>query len=121
VRYANAAGTERVGDIVGTDEVDLKRDHISWVSPRHAHDEGEAGDRVVLQAPSGTEFDRLENVLPAHSRGTIPRTTWSGVLGRPTPTPKTSGMGRLCVPAMNDILPFMGIVLHTAARSDFAG
>src|SRR5947209_17068175 len=33
VRYANEAGTERVVSIVGTDEVDLKRNHISWVSP----------------------------------------------------------------------------------------
>src|SRR3954469_1169879 len=33
VRYANAAGTERVVSIVGTDEVDLHRNHISWVSP----------------------------------------------------------------------------------------
>src|SRR5512140_2293122 len=33
VRYANAAGTERVVSIVGVDEVDLHRHHISWVSP----------------------------------------------------------------------------------------
>jgi transcription elongation factor GreB len=33
VRYANPAGTERVVSIVGTDEVDLNRNHISWVSP----------------------------------------------------------------------------------------
>ncbi len=33
VRYANAAGTERVVSIVGVDEVDLNRNHISWVSP----------------------------------------------------------------------------------------
>ncbi len=33
VRYLNAAGTERVLSIVGTDEVDLDRNHISWVSP----------------------------------------------------------------------------------------
>src|ERR1039457_5779621 len=33
VRYANAAGVERVASIVGTDEVDLDRNHISWVSP----------------------------------------------------------------------------------------
>jgi transcription elongation factor GreB len=33
VRYANAAGTERVVSIVGTDEVNLNRKHISWVSP----------------------------------------------------------------------------------------
>jgi transcription elongation factor GreB len=56
VRYANAAGTERVVSIVGTDEVDLKRNHISWVSPLgRALMKSEAGDRVTLQAPGGTE------------------------------------------------------------------
>ncbi len=33
VRYRNAAGTERVVSIVGLDEVDLDRQHISWLSP----------------------------------------------------------------------------------------
>src|SRR5207247_4646047 len=33
VRYANAAGTERVVRIVGVDEIDLNRNHISWKSP----------------------------------------------------------------------------------------
>ena len=33
VRYANAAGAERVVIIVGVDEVDLDRSHISWISP----------------------------------------------------------------------------------------
>ncbi len=57
VRYANAAGTERVVSIVGTDEVDLNRNHISWVSPLgRALIKSTAGDRVVLQAPSGTEY-----------------------------------------------------------------
>ena len=57
MRYANAAGTERVVSIVGTDEVDLVRDHISWVSPlARALMKSAAGDRVVLQAPGGTEF-----------------------------------------------------------------
>src|SRR3954447_26912025 len=56
VRYANAAGTERVVSIVGTDEVDLNRKHISWVSPLgRALLKSAAGDRVVLQAPGGTE------------------------------------------------------------------
>jgi transcription elongation factor GreB len=56
VRYANAAGAERVVSIVGTDEVDLKRNHISWVSPlARALMKSAAGDSVVLQAPSGTE------------------------------------------------------------------
>ena len=57
VRYANAEGTERVVSIVGTDEVDLDRDHISWVSPlARALMKAEAGDRVVLHAPGGTEY-----------------------------------------------------------------
>ena len=56
VRYVNAAGTERVVSIVGTDEVDLNRNHISWVSPLgRALMKSEAGDSVVLQAPGGTE------------------------------------------------------------------
>jgi transcription elongation factor GreB len=56
VRYANAAGTERVVSIVGTDEVDLNRNHISWVSPLgRALMKSAAGDRVILEAPGGTE------------------------------------------------------------------
>jgi transcription elongation factor GreB len=56
VRYLNAAGTERVVSIVGTDEVDLDRNHISWVSPLgRALMKSAAGDRVVLEAPGGTE------------------------------------------------------------------
>jgi transcription elongation factor GreB len=56
VRYANAAGAERVVSIVGTDEVNLDRNHISWQSPlgralmRAAED-----DEVSLHAPGGTE------------------------------------------------------------------
>jgi transcription elongation factor GreB len=45
-----------VVSIVGTDEVDLDRDHISWVSPlARALMKSQAGDCVVLQAPGGTE------------------------------------------------------------------
>jgi transcription elongation factor GreB len=56
VRYANAEGAERVASIVGTDEVDLNRNHISWVSPLgRALMKSAAGDSVVLQAPGGTE------------------------------------------------------------------
>ena len=56
VRYANGAGVERVVSIVGTDEVDLNRNHISWVSPLgRALMKSEAGDSVVLHAPGGTE------------------------------------------------------------------
>ncbi len=56
VRYANAAGAERTVSIVGTDEVDLSRNHISWVSPLgRALMKSAAGDDVILQAPGGTE------------------------------------------------------------------
>ena len=57
VRYADAAGAERVVSIVGTDEVDLNRNHISWVSPLgRALMKSAAGDGVVLEAPGGTEY-----------------------------------------------------------------
>ena len=56
VRYANAAGAERTVSIVGTDEVDLNRNHISWVSPLgRALMKSSAGDDVVLQVPGGRE------------------------------------------------------------------
>ena len=56
VRYANAAGAERVVSVVGVDEVDLDRHHISWVSPlARALMKSKPGDRVVLRAPGTTE------------------------------------------------------------------
>ncbi|HEY6509986.1 MAG TPA: transcription elongation factor GreB [Vicinamibacterales bacterium] len=59
VRYANAAGTERVVSVVGMDEVDLDRNYISWVSPlARALTKAGVGDRVVLRAPGST--DHLE-------------------------------------------------------------
>lgn len=62
VRYVNSAGVERVVSIVGTDEVDLDRNHISWVSPLgRALLKSAEGDTVVLRAPGGTEeLDVLE-------------------------------------------------------------
>jgi transcription elongation factor GreB len=57
VRYANAAGVSRVVSIVGTDEIDLDRNHISWVSPLgRALMKSAAGDSVVLELPGGTEY-----------------------------------------------------------------
>jgi transcription elongation factor GreB len=56
VRYANAAGKERVVSIVGLDEVDLDRNHISWMSPlARALMKSGPGDRVILYAPGSTE------------------------------------------------------------------
>ena len=67
VRYANAAGAERVVSIVGTDEVDLNRNHISWVSPLgRALMKSTAGDRVILQAPGGTEYLTVLEVRYEH-------------------------------------------------------
>ena len=63
VRYVNAAGAERVVSIVGTDEVDLNRNHISWVSPLgRTLMKSAAGDSVVLHAPGGTEHLTLLEV-----------------------------------------------------------
>jgi len=67
VRYATASGTERTVAIVGTDEVDLTRNHISWVSPlARALMKAEAGDRVLLRAPGGTE--QLEVIEVSYQR-----------------------------------------------------
>jgi len=56
VRYANAAGTERVVRVVGLDEVDLDRYHISWMSPlARALMKSGPGDSVILHAPGTTE------------------------------------------------------------------
>jgi transcription elongation factor GreB len=56
VRYANAARTERTVSVVGVDEVDLHRNHISWMSPlARALMKAGPGDSVVLHAPGTTE------------------------------------------------------------------
>jgi transcription elongation factor GreB len=61
VRYATAGGDERVVRIVGVDEIDLERCHISWKSPlAHALMKSAPGDSVVVHAPGGS--DRLEIV-----------------------------------------------------------
>ncbi|MDA1184676.1 MAG: transcription elongation factor GreB [Acidobacteria bacterium] len=63
VRYANAAGTERVVSVVGRDEVDLDRNHISWASPlARALMQAGPGDCVLLHAPRGTEQLRVMDV-----------------------------------------------------------
>jgi transcription elongation factor GreB len=63
VRYVNAAGTEHVISIVGADEVDLDRRHISWLSPlARALMKSGPGDRVTLHAPAGTEHLQILEV-----------------------------------------------------------
>ena len=55
VRYVNGAGLEQVVSIVGADEVDLDRRHISWLSPlARALMTSGPGDRVALHAPAGS-------------------------------------------------------------------
>ncbi|MFN7920082.1 MAG: transcription elongation factor GreB [Bryobacteraceae bacterium] len=57
VRFENEAGTERVVSIVGPDEIDLERNHISWLSPLgRALMNSAEDDRVMLQAPGGTTY-----------------------------------------------------------------
>ncbi|HWB31758.1 MAG TPA: transcription elongation factor GreB [Acidobacteriaceae bacterium] len=63
VRYANAAGDERQVSIVGIDEIDLDRNHISWASPLgRTLMKAAEGDRVTLHAPGGTEHLTLLEV-----------------------------------------------------------
>jgi transcription elongation factor GreB len=56
VTYENASGVENSVTIVGIDEIDLKKNHISWISPlARALMKSRAGDTVVLRAPGGVE------------------------------------------------------------------
>jgi transcription elongation factor GreB len=63
VRYATSAGAERLICIVGRDEVDLDRHHISWLSPlARALMRSAPGDRVILHAPGGSEHLQILEV-----------------------------------------------------------
>ena len=63
VTYHDAAGHEHVVSIVGTDEVDLNRRYISWMSPlARALTKAKPGDRVVLRAPNKTEHLEIVDV-----------------------------------------------------------
>lgn len=56
VEYANGRGEDHTVTIVGVDEIDLKRGHISWISPlARALMKSRPGDTVVLRAPGGVE------------------------------------------------------------------
>src|SRR5215470_1081430 len=62
VRYATEAGDEREIMIVGVDEVDLARGHVSWISPiARALVKAREGDSVTVKTPAGEEtVDVLE-------------------------------------------------------------
>src|SRR5262245_50375553 len=89
VRYANAGDTERVVRIVGVDEIDLDRNHVSWKSPlARALMKSGPRDYVVLHAPGGTERRQALHVryegMPAEPFSPPP-----GAEAAPTPRPHT--------------------------------
>ena len=56
VTYARTNGDENTISIVGVDEIDLKRNYISWISPlARALMKARPGDTVTLRAPGGIE------------------------------------------------------------------
>lgn len=56
VTYAHANGNRNTVTIVGVDEIDIKRNHISWISPlARALMKARPGDAVTLRAPGGVE------------------------------------------------------------------
>lgn len=64
VRYADSQGVERVVSIVGVDEIDLERNHVSWVSPLgRALLKSTEGDSVTLHAPGGIEHLEIIEVV----------------------------------------------------------
>lgn len=63
VTYANRAGVERTVTIVGVDEVDPTRGHVSWISPvARALLKRAAGDTVPLATPAGVEEIEIVDV-----------------------------------------------------------
>jgi transcription elongation factor GreB len=91
VRYANAAGTERVVSVVGLDEVDLDRNYVSWLSPlARALMKSGPGDCVVLHAPGGTE--QLQILEVRYQRIPVePFTEPPGAEAAPMARPRTGG------------------------------
>ena len=56
VTTANAKNEERILKIVGVDEVDLTKGHVSWISPiAKALLKAEEGDVVKMRTPNGVE------------------------------------------------------------------
>ena len=56
VTYCDSKGVERTVSIVGQDEVDPVRGHISWISPvARALNKVREGEVVTLRTPGGVE------------------------------------------------------------------
>ena len=54
VTVREASGTETLYRIVGVDETDLERNHVSWLSPiARALMNAKRGDRIAFKAPRG--------------------------------------------------------------------
>jgi transcription elongation factor GreB len=63
VTYKDPSGHEQIVSIVGIDEVDVNRRYISWRSPlARALLKSSPGDRVVVHAPSTTEYVEVLDV-----------------------------------------------------------
>lgn len=66
VDYATQDGEEHTVTIVGIDEVDLDRGHVSWISPvARALLKARIGEQVTLHTPAGPEpIDVLDVTYP---------------------------------------------------------
>jgi transcription elongation factor GreB len=68
VLYATEGGQQKRITIVGTDEVDPARGHVSWVSPiATALLRARVGDQVSLRTPAGVETLEILDVSYATS------------------------------------------------------
>ncbi len=66
VTYANGRGEERTIKIVGVDEVELDKGHVSWISPiAKALLRAEEGDVVKMRTPAGVEDIEIVKVIYA--------------------------------------------------------
>jgi transcription elongation factor GreB len=91
VRYEDASGAEHAVSIVGADEVDLDRLHISWISPlARALMKAGPGDTVVLNAPGGRQQLHILTVdyerIPVAPFTEPPGSESAGKLAATTPT-----------------------------------
>jgi transcription elongation factor GreB len=56
VTFADSEGRERTVTIVGVDEADIERNHVSWISPvARALMKAREGDTVEVRTPTGKE------------------------------------------------------------------
>ncbi len=78
VTFADDKGEQKTVTIVGVDEIDLRRNHISWVSPlARALMKSRPGDSVVVRVPDGSaELEIIEvRYVPIDSPPFEPITT----------------------------------------------